>query len=116
MPPANLAMGVPLTLCASVPLCLAAIVASLYAFAGETEMGGELAVFGIKVNVAVAAIGYLFTYHAVPSLCEKFIAAGLFGIDLNKSTTKRLKDGSLYRDPETNRIQGIKVPEVCSHQ
>ena len=43
---------------------------------------------------------------------KKFIAANLFGIDLNKSTTRRNKDGSLYRDPATNRIEGIKVPEV----
>eukprot|EP00750_Incisomonas_marina_P025498 INCI5513.1.p1 GENE.INCI5513.1~~INCI5513.1.p1 ORF type:complete len:474 (+),score=61.00 INCI5513.1:104-1525(+) len=101
----------PLMVFSAMAACLFAALSALYVIAAHAE-NGPLAAFGIKVNCAVSLVGFLFTYFAVPTLREKFIAANLFGIDLNKSTTRRNKDGSLYRDPATNRIEGIKVPEA----
>ena len=92
--------------------CLAVAVGLLYSVASFSLNDSALASYGILANLAVSVLGFFFTYYSIPPLYDNFIAAGLFGIDLNKDTTKRNKDGSLYRDPKTNRIEGIKVPEA----
>jgi hypothetical protein len=100
--------GPPVRLFAAVTACLAVVLAALYSIAGGAA-NGPLAVFGLKVSIGVSLAGFAATYATVPSLREKFISARLFGIDLNKATTRREKDGSLWRDPLTNGIEGIKV-------
>jgi len=97
---------------AALTACLVGVLVVLYSIAADAE-NSLLATYGIKVNVVVAIVGFVFTYYTAPLLREKFIKAGIFGIDLNKRSTKRSKDGSLLRHPETNRVQGVKVPEVC---
>ena len=108
-------MPAPVILWSTMLGCLVVALTALHNLASTSDasnVNAELATFGIKVNLGVSIFGFLFTYFAVPTLAQKFVAARLYGIDLNKGTTKRNEDGSLYRDPETNAIEGIKVPEV----
>ena len=40
----------------------------------------------IGINVALAAVGLLTTYHLIPKLAPMFIKANLFGIDMSKTS------------------------------
>jgi len=61
----------------------------------------------LAVNVILSGIGCLGCLKIIPHFRDKFIKAGLFGIDLNKTTTERDSKGVLVRP-----YNGIKVPEA----
>jgi len=60
----------------------------------------------LVVSVCLAGVGCAATLALIPAMSELLVAAGLFGIDLNKATTRRDAAGVLTRP-----IEGIKVPE-----
>jgi len=61
----------------------------------------------LAVNVVLSGAGCLGTLYVIPHFKEKFIKACLFGIDLNKMTTRRDENGVLVRP-----YHGPKVPEA----
>jgi UDP-N-acetylglucosamine--dolichyl-phosphate N-acetylglucosaminephosphotransferase len=83
---------------------LVAAVASNYCNA-DTSFCGTAAV-PLVASVIFAGIACAANLLLIPATRELFIKAGLFGIDLNKSTTARDADGELKRP-----VQGVKVPE-----
>jgi len=60
----------------------------------------------LAVNLGLSAIGYVATSAVIGSIGDTFVQARLRGIDLNKRTTKRDKEGNLVRP-----IEGIEIPE-----
>jgi hypothetical protein len=104
-------MANPVRLFTALSACLFAVIFWLYSVA-ESVSHAPLATHGLKLNAIVSVAGFVFTLFAAPALSDKFIAANLFGIDLNKPSTRRNSDGSVYRDPITNRVEGVKVPEA----
>lgn len=60
----------------------------------------------LPISLVFAGIGLHVSYTMIPAASDLFVKAGLFGIDLNKRTTKRVKSGS------KTKINGIKVPEA----
>ena len=83
---------------------LVAAVAYNYCSADSSFCG--TAAVPLVVSVIFAGIACAANLLLIPATRELFIKAGLFGIDLNKSTTSRGADGELTRP-----IQGVKVPE-----
>eukprot|EP01043_Picozoa_sp_COSAG02_P014953 COSAG02_NODE_625_length_19372_cov_14.475355_2_plen_433_part_00 len=71
----------------------------------DTSFCGTAAV-PLVASVIFAGIACAANLLLIPATRELFIKAGLFGIDLNKSTTARDADGELKRP-----VQGVKVPE-----
>lgn len=73
----------------------------------------------LLVNAALAIIGYTATERMVLAMCPVFVKARLFGIDLNKPSTKRDKAGALIRPydgpivPEAMGAIGCTVYLVC---
>ncbi|GAB5354274.1 hypothetical protein AAMO2058_000105000 [Amorphochlora amoebiformis] len=65
----------------------------------------------LAINLVLAGLGCIATLYIIPGFRQMFIKAGLYGIDLNKNTTKRDKDGALVRD-ENRKIIGIKISEA----
>jgi hypothetical protein len=45
--------------------------------------------YTLFANATMAVVGFLVTFHLIPSLGNMFIKANMFGMDLNKAT--RLK-------------------------
>lgn len=58
-------------------------------------------------SLVLSACGFFAVHSVSLGFRETFIKARLFGIDLNKMTTKRNKDGSLCRP-----VDGIPIPEA----
>eukprot|EP00929_Paragymnodinium_shiwhaense_P092582 TRINITY_DN52534_c0_g1_i1.p1 TRINITY_DN52534_c0_g1~~TRINITY_DN52534_c0_g1_i1.p1 ORF type:complete len:502 (+),score=97.33 TRINITY_DN52534_c0_g1_i1:56-1561(+) len=67
----------------------------------------------LGVNLCLAAIAFKLTTYTIGSMGSTFMKANLRGIDLNKRTTRRDKDGNLIRP-----IEGVAIPEsqgtVCA--
>lgn len=61
----------------------------------------------LAVNVVLAGFGCLLTLYLLPRFRDKFIKARLFGIDLNKPSTRRDATGALVRP-----YVGPQVPEA----
>eukprot|EP01137_Pigoraptor_chileana_P031922 Opistho-2@20482 len=40
----------------------------------------------VAINVLISTCGFFATLRLIPAMCDLFVAAGLFGIDLNKDT------------------------------
>jgi UDP-N-acetylglucosamine--dolichyl-phosphate N-acetylglucosaminephosphotransferase len=68
--------------------------------------GLDGALHPLPAAVCLAGLGMVATLRLIPAMEEVFIKARLFGIDLNKPTTKRDASGALVRP-----VEGIKVPE-----
>jgi len=66
----------------------------------------------LSANAMLSIVGFYLATRIIqsPVLQGMFIKAGLKGIDLNKATTKRNKDGSLVRLP-SGGVEGIPIPE-----
>lgn len=62
--------------------------------------------FSLAMNLGLSTLGFALSTSVMRTLGSSFIKANLKGIDLNKPTTKRNKDGTLARP-----IEGIEIPE-----
>jgi len=88
-----------LLLTGTVGVCIAAVVSVGLSFNASLQ-------FALAVNVVLCIGGFFLTVACIQSMGIQFVKANLRGIDLNKSTTKRDKDGILVRP-----IDGISIPE-----
>lgn len=102
-PPADTAAAAPVVLVLGAAGLVAAATHNLCG-AGTSFCG--TATVPLVASVVFAGIACAATLLLIPATRELFLKAGLFGIDLNKSTTARGADGELARP-----IHGVKVPE-----
>lgn len=93
------------------PVAMSASVSGVSSISGGTPSkdftADQRLIMGLIYCVVLSMFGSLMVYSNVERFMHKFVKAGLYGIDLNKPTTKRDSNGQLVRP-----IQGIKVPEA----
>ena len=84
----------------------AALAGLVYQYCDANSSTCGSAAIPLVMSVILAGIACAINLVLIPATKELLIVAGLFGIDLNKSTTARDANGGLVRP-----IQGVKVPE-----
>ena len=82
---------------------VAALTAALASVAWST--GGAVRV-PLTACIVLAGLAASLSLWAIPKAANAFVAKGRFGIDLNKPTTARNKNGTIKRP-----VKGVKVPE-----